>query len=279
MFFKIGDLDLYYKIEGSGVPILMLHGMPADHRVMTGAFEPIFEQVDGYQRIYIDLPGMGKTTGGGWIDSNDAVLDVVCAFVDSVVGKRPFLLTGFSYGGYIARGVLHRFVEQVAGMMLIAPVVPGNRAERQLPPARTLVPNPDGMAQFPLPMRELLEDVLVVHEDAVLARQDEVLLGIQAADHAKVREITAHYAFSFPVDQLPKPFENPVLIVTGRHDHVTGYQDPFQLVPNYPRATYAALDRAGHAVQMEQPALFNALVREWLVRVREIQEALLETAV
>lgn len=35
----------------------------------------------------------------------------------------------------------------------------------------------------------------------------------------------------------------------------------------YPRCTFAVLDMAGHAMQIEQDRLFGALVHEWLDRV------------
>lgn len=44
---------------------------------------------------------------------------------------------------------------------------------------------------------------------------------------------------------------------------------PGTQAPNkYPRATFAMLDRADHALLHEQPALVHALVGEWLARVR-----------
>jgi hypothetical protein len=41
------------------------------------------------------------------------------------------------------------------------------------------------------------------------------------------------------------------------------------LLDNYPRASFAVLDRAGHALAVEQKPLFRALVNEWLDRVEE----------
>jgi pimeloyl-ACP methyl ester carboxylesterase len=54
------------------------------------------------------------------------------------------------------------------------------------------------------------------------------------------------------------------LIVTGRQDHVVGYQDAWRLIENYPRATFAVLDMGGHNVQIEQEDVFNSLVHSWL---------------
>ncbi len=45
---------------------------------------------------------------------------------------------------------------------------------------------------------------------------------------------------------LDSPFESPTLIITGRQDRVTGYQDAWDLIENIPRATFAVLDRASH---------------------------------
>ncbi|MGC9670528.1 alpha/beta fold hydrolase [Planosporangium sp. 12N6] len=63
------------------------------------------------------------------------------------------------------------------------------------------------------------------------------------------------------------PFERPTLILTGRQDDSVGYVDQFALLPHYPRASFAVVDVAGHNLQIDQPALFDALVREWLDRV------------
>ena len=62
-------------------------------------------------------------------------------------------------------------------------------------------------------------------------------------------------------------FTRPALILTGRQDDVVGYEDQWALLPHYPRATFAVLDVAGHNLQFEQPALFDALMSEWLDRV------------
>jgi pimeloyl-ACP methyl ester carboxylesterase len=57
--------------------------------------------------------------------------------------------------------------------------------------------------------------------------------------------------------------------VTGRQDSAVGYLGAWELLDHYPRATFAVLDRAGHALPHEQPELLRALVSEWLDRVRE----------
>ena len=67
----------------------------------------------------------------------------------------------------------------------------------------------------------------------------------------------------------PKSVEKPTLILAGRQDAMVGYRDAWKILENYPRGTFAVLDRAGHNLQIEQETLFNALVNEWLDRVEE----------
>ena len=51
---------LNHVVAGSGSPLLILHGSRLDHRHMMETLEPIFEEIDGWKRVYVDLPGMVK---------------------------------------------------------------------------------------------------------------------------------------------------------------------------------------------------------------------------
>ena len=77
--------------------------------------------------------------------------------------------------------------------------------------------------------------------------------------------------YSFDLDTQTRPFEKPTLILTGRQDTHVGYRDAWAILEAYPRATFAVLDRAGHALGVEQDILFRALIHEWLDRVEESQ--------
>jgi pimeloyl-ACP methyl ester carboxylesterase len=57
--------------------------------------------------------------------------------------------------------------------------------------------------------------------------------------------------------------------VTGRQDSTVGYAGHWDVIERYPRATFAVLDRAGHALHHEQALLVRALTAEWLARVQE----------
>jgi pimeloyl-ACP methyl ester carboxylesterase len=60
-----------------------------------------------------------------------------------------------------------------------------------------------------------------------------------------------------------------VLVLTGRQDSDVGYRDQWRMTENFPRVTFAMLDRAGHGLLIEQAGLLTCVAREWLDRVAE----------
>jgi pimeloyl-ACP methyl ester carboxylesterase len=103
---------------GEGTPVLFLHGFGIDHRSLLLTLGPVFERRRGYRRLHVDLPGFGESPADSTIDSSDAMLEVVLALIDEVIGDERFLLVGQSWGGYLARGVVARRAGQVAGVAL-----------------------------------------------------------------------------------------------------------------------------------------------------------------
>lgn len=237
---------------------------------MEGCMEPLFTKLHGWQRIYLDLPGMGRTPSRESIKSTDDMLDIVVDFIDAILPGQRFLLVGESYGGLLARGVLLRKFDLVEGMALICPGIIADRTLRTVPSRTIIVKNPQLVSSLAAADAEEFDSVSVVQDDYNWQRfRDEVLSGASLADKPFLATIRQHADYSFDVDQLPQLFTKPVVLILGRQDTSVGYQDAWRILENYPRGTFAVLDRAGHNLQMEQPQLFNALVGEWLDRVRE----------
>jgi pimeloyl-ACP methyl ester carboxylesterase len=267
---RLEDITLYYEVVGEGRPIIMLHGWPLDHRHMMSELEPVFQHRDGWKRVYPDLPGMGRTPGRDWITHQDQMLDIVLDFIDSVIPGQRFVVAGASYGGYLARGVVHERPDLMDGLLLTVPVIHADESERTLPPAVTLVEDPALISELTPTEAEAMQGIAVVQSRELLEwLRTNVFPAIEAADQAFLSTVREDYAFSFDVDPLPEPFAGPTLILMGRQDGVCGCRDAWGIMEDYPRATFAVLDRAGHGLAVEQRCLFNALVDDWLDRVEE----------
>lgn len=274
MFCELDGLSIYYETYGEGTPILNIHGYGIDHHVMSNCMEPIFKDRQGWQRIYLDLPGMGQTKAPGWLRNSDQMLEVIVKFIDNILPGRNFLVAGESYGGYLARGLAYQMPGRLDGILLICPVIIPDKDKRRLPPRIVFVRDEKLLASIEPSERKFFERMLVLQDRRRWERfQQNILPGVKARDaDFNHRLIHNGYGFSFDVDKLEYPFEKPSLVLAGRQDASVGYKDALSIMENYPRGTFAVLDRAGHGLEVEQEAVFNCLVNDWLKRVEEYRK-------
>lgn len=270
---SLKNITVYYESFGEGRPIIFVHGTSVDHHYMMSDMEPLFTHRTGWKRIYPDMPGHGRTPGMDWITDQDKMLEVLLDFIDKVIPGERFVLAGSSKGAYLARGVIHHRFELVDGLLLTVPVIFADPDKRETPAHVTLVTDPQLVSELTTEEAEGWFQWAVVKNRKFL---DYVRNNISKAgehfDETFLRKIVDQPGtnnFSFAVDTLPKPFPAPTLIVAGRQDSAAGYRDVWKILENYPRGTFAILDRMGHFLGAEQGDLFHALASEWLDRVEE----------
>jgi pimeloyl-ACP methyl ester carboxylesterase len=267
MEIQLKNISLYYEEFGSGRPLLMLHGWPLDHHAMQGAFEPIFADRPGWRRIYLDLPGMGRSGAPEWITGQDQVLSVLLEFVDIVLPGQRFCVAGLSYGGLLTQGLVHHLGQRLDGVLFLVPSIfsraDGDLAEFSVMHAEEI--DYGGLSQDQIASFKGM--AVVQNQSHLQAWKDFIFPGVQAANFAFLNNLKEPY--SFDVEKLDHPFPAPALFLLGRQDSVVGFRAALRLLDDFPHATFAALDRAGHCLNMEQPAVYRALVHEWLDRVEE----------
>lgn len=280
MWCDIDGLRIWYEAHGRGTPVIFLHGWTMDHRDETPVYEPIFRKRPGYRRIYPNLPGMGKSPASDLIKNQDDYLDIALRFIAAMTGGKRFLLAGTSAGAYLARGAVQRMADRIDGLLLRVPLMVAEDKRRDVPKFVPLIEDEDLMASLKEADRQTYAQILVhsPHYLKAARRKQEQQVGpAQKAADAKhlepIRRDPSRYGFSFDADLLAQPFMAPTLIVTGRQDTIVGYRDAWRVVENYPRATFAVLDRADHGLPIDQDALYRALVNDWLDRVEEARDA------
>jgi pimeloyl-ACP methyl ester carboxylesterase len=256
--YVIGDVPVHYAEQGEGSPVLTLHSAGVDHREVMGCLDPVFDAYTGYRRIYPDLPGMGLTPAPQTIRGADDVLDVLLGFIDGVIGDQPLLLAGHSAGGYYAQAIASQRPEQVMGLALLCPLLAGihDVPEHEVVYSSGSIGNPEFREYFTVQTAQTLDRYERYVEPAA-----------RLADQSALARIGERWELT----KRPQegPYCRPTLIVTGRQDSTVGYARAWEMVELFPRATFAVLDRAGHALPHEQPGLLRALVTEWLDRVQE----------
>jgi len=268
----LGNIKVHYEVRGKGQPILFLHGygFGYSHLDWLEAVEPFFKNTNAWKRIYIDLPGMDNTPGAAWIKSSDDYLELVIRFIDQVFPAQKFVIAGYSYGAYLAQGVEQKKSADLQGLCLVAPAT-RRRPDRHTPEHVVLVENKELLAELPPAVAEGIAGFYVVQNRKLIDYVKESLANPIPGDEDFLNRFpeSGKLYFSFDVEKPSQKFSKPALIVTGRQDSVIGYQDQWLILENYPRATFAVLDKAGHGLMMEQEQLFIALFAEWLERVKE----------
>lgn len=250
-----GRVVVHYVEHGTGRPVLVLHGAGVDHREAEACFEPAFHGVVGLRRIYPDLPGMGRTIAPESLRSTDDVLDTLLAFAEAVTGGTPFLLVGHSAGAFFAQAMAARRPEQVAGLALACPLLPGLR---DVPEHRVAT----GSGEIG---DDAFRSYFVIQTPEMLERYERYVAPAAAlVDESALERIGERWVLT-PVHA--PPYEGPTLVVAGRLDSTVGYAAAADLVHHYPHATLAVVDDAGHALPHEKPELLHALLVEWLARV------------
>ncbi|MGV3464878.1 MAG: alpha/beta fold hydrolase [Heyndrickxia sp.] len=265
---KVRQAEIHYEDFGEGKPIIMIHGYTPDHRLMTGCMEPIFTKRNGWRRIYIDLPGMGLTKNYHDLSSSDDMLDAVLEFIQTIIPNQEYIIAGESYGGYLARGVIHKKKEKVLGAAFICPVIIPSPERRTVETHKIMKIDERFIEKL---SKEELEDFrnnnIVLNEYTWVRYNQEILSGCKIGDQKFLEKVKNKYGFTFEIDQ--SDFNKPSIFLLGRQDSSVGFKDALSLINKYTRGTFAVLDKAGHNLQIEQPHLFNNFVNEWLDRVEE----------
>ncbi len=223
-------------------------------------------------RIYVDLPGMGRSGAGEDIRNSDDVLRVLFALLDEIIPGQAFLLAGESYGGLLARGMLKERPHQVKGLLLICPaMVPGWR-RGTVEPLRVVKRDEPLLGELTEEERRSFCYMNVRLTRSVWERyQTDIYDAIRHQNRHFLDEVLDG-SFTYDVDALSAPFEAPALVVTGRLDTEVGYTDQLELLKLYPNCTYIAIAGGGHNAQIEQPEIFASVVSGW-IRANFIPEA------
>jgi len=247
MRYDLTGISIHYESKGRGRPFLMLRGSPSDHTRAMAAVEPAFLSRKGWRRIYPDLPGHGRTPGADRIHDMDDYLEVLLEFVDGIFEGGAFSLGGVSFGAYLALGIARKRESRVKGLLLSVPEVNHSPLEERRDRAHGTpsIQTPSHLAsKFP----EYTEDT-------------SWLEGLPFHD------------VTFPLYRSSKPFRAPTLFLFGRQDAPFRYRKYWELLPGFPRATYAILDGAGHTLWHDRNGLACVLLRDLLDRIEGTVDA------
>lgn len=119
-FVEVAGCRLHYLDQGSGPPIVMVHGLGASmHHFSHGMLELL---ADEFRVVLVERPGSGHSVGPPGRRANPrAQGDVIAAFIEALGLERP-VIAGHSLGGCVALAVGLDHPRLVSGLALLAPL-------------------------------------------------------------------------------------------------------------------------------------------------------------
>lgn len=265
MLIEINNQMIHYTVHGEGLPLIILHGFYLDSITMKRAIEDSKISLKGFKRIYIDMPGMGQSPRHNLENSSDTMLELLCNCITALIADRPFIVMGFSYGGYMAKGVARKFLKQVIGEVLICPVVVTDPKIRQTETIHTQdIDQTYFMTLTAKQQQKALENMVVINERTVKRSEADFSRAEALADASFLEALfTQKYGSTYiDSDELIHPHKT--LIFLGYQDKSVGYKDMLERLHQYPKATVNLLTNASHSFFLEQPTQFEHILASWL---------------
>jgi pimeloyl-ACP methyl ester carboxylesterase len=252
-------MQLYSRLAGSGVPVVLLHAFPLSSAMWLGQREGLASVC---RVITPDLRGFGGSLLGDDEPSIDLMADDVARLLDDE-GIDRAVVGGQSMGGYVTMALCRRHPDRLLGVILADTKAAADpepaRADRERV-ARTVL---DKGTEI------LVEESLPTMVGATTRQRRGMVLGrvrglIQAAPPPAVA--WAQRAMAARPDSFDalRALKVPALVVVGEEDELSPRSDAEAMAKAIPDVRLAVIERVGHLSAIEQPEAFNRVVAEFV---------------
>ncbi|MXR37463.1 alpha/beta fold hydrolase [Craterilacuibacter sinensis] len=254
-------LKLHYHDEGTGLPVLWLHGSgpgASGYSNFKGNV-PAFSAA-GYRSLVLDLPGFGLSDKPDNVDYDlDFFVAKVAAFLEAVGVTRCAVL-GNSLGGAIALGLALKHSELVSALILMAP---GGVEEREtyfaMAGIQRMVETYSKGPMGPAEMRHVM--TLQLFDPALLS--DELIAERAAIAPSQPKNLFSTMRVPNMTQRLAE-LACPVFGFWGQDDQFNPVSGVMKFLAHTPDVRFTVLNRCGHWVQVEHRELFNRQCLDFL---------------
>jgi pimeloyl-ACP methyl ester carboxylesterase len=250
-------MKLYFQEQGSGVPLLLVHGFPLDHTI----FLETAHRLHGHARVVLaDLRGFGRSAAASQAAGLPEMADDLVELMDDLKIEKA-ILGGHSMGGYIGLDFCRRYPQRAAGLALIASHSGADTGEQRQARLTNIERIRGGQARD-----YLLENMLpklsrspVVQDKLagmMTSTPDETLIGALRSmadrpDHT----------------QWLKQSGIPVAVICGQDDMILPVAKAVEIAALIGAMPTAVIPDAGHMPMMENPAATADALKRFLDRV------------
>ncbi len=259
----IDGLSAYVADEGSGPPMLLVHGFPLDHTMWT---EQIRELSPRYRLIAPDLRGFGRSQGTDGTVTMEQFADDLEAMLQALEITEPIILCGLSMGGYIAWQFAKAYPQRLRGLILCDTKAAADDeaavANRHRVADDVLENGTEPLARA-MPQKLFAKSTLDARPHVVEAVREM----IRRASPIGVAAASRGMAERPDMTDFLSDIQVPTLLVCGAEDGITPPGEMQQIAALIDGSTCEVIEEAGHMAPMENPHAVNGVIERFLHRL------------
>jgi len=264
-FFTASDgTRIAYRDEGTGVPLVLLHGLMAH----GGFFHAQAALAADFRVIIVDLRGHGESR----VDGARPTVEQLAADV-AELAEALALEGAIGVGWSMGATVLWHVLSGPAASRFAGAVVVDMTARVRNDEEWDLGLSPEACEARSNAIRDDFPAFAATAGQGIFAQPaarpdmaDWASLEFARNDPQAIGSVWASLVRQ-DVRALLRKIEHPTLIVHGARSRLYGDDTADHLVAALPRASAVRFDRSGHAPHLEEPSLFNQILKDFANRL------------
>ena len=246
---KINGLDFHYTVQGSGSPIVLMHGWGCNLTTLASIEKVAAENHTVYN---VDFPGFGKSEEPSEVWGVEKYTQLIEAFIKLENIENPILL-GHSFGGRV--GILYSSRNKVKKLILVDAA--GVKPRRSLKYYFKVYTYKIGKRLMPLiygkkGAQKRIEDMRAKRGSSDYNNASPMMRAILS----KVVNEDLKYC-------MPK-ITAPTLLIWGENDTATPLRDAQIMEKLIPDAGLVSFPGCGHYSFLDNPFQFAAVLRSFI---------------
>lgn len=257
-FVQVGPLTIHYQAAGEGVPLVLLHGLGNNSQSWSRQYAGLKQHV---RVIGWDTPGYGKSSDPEpEFRTFGELAEILKGFLDALA-LGPVYLLGHSMGSTLAMEFAAKYPEYLKALILAAstrggaanPETNEQKLKNRLHNIEHLTPQELAERRTPALFSPYAAEELIAEAKGIMSQ-------VRLAGYRSVAYSLYH------ADQTPllSAIKLPTLLICGEDDGVTPVAESKIVEQGIAGSTLKLIPRAGHLCYMEQPDMFNELVRSFI---------------
>jgi pimeloyl-ACP methyl ester carboxylesterase len=250
---------LYYREEGSGLPVVLLHGFAEDDAIWDNQVS----YLSAYCRVIVpDLPGSGRSSDLTSVKGVEALAGSIATLLDQLAVQQCILI-GHSMGGYIALAFAEKYPDRLTALGLFHSTAYADNEEKKTGRQKSIefIRN-NGSAAF------IRQSIPNLFSGYTREHHPDLIDGIisRYSGFSPYSLIAYYEAMIARPDRTAvlRQFAGPVLFVIGKADAVIPMEQVLQQCHLPAISHIHIIENTGHMGMLEAPGRSNTILHSFL---------------